>query len=258
MMTSDTKQKIKSMAGIVPIVFLWRYDLFIGIKMQTDDLVSTVFLSHLFGGSYAREKMDYTVSVLSLIAIIYITLVFSQHFVKDIEENCEYLFTRYKNRMTWYIRRLVSLFAWGVIGIGIVLTMYAGNAVVESSAAITLEDIKMFFCVYGMLVFFFYVSVLAINYIALYKGSVVGIVSYYSVVFFSSALTLVAQKRGMNEAWFHILNPMSNIYISWNFTNIHVLWGILYFVLICSVLISCIWIKIRKMDLGINQDKEKV
>jgi len=99
--------------------------------------------------------MDYTVSVLSLIAITYITLVFSQHFVKDIEENCEYLFTRYKNRMSWYIRKLVSLFVWGVIGVGIILAMYAGNAVVESSAAITLEDSKMFFCVYGMLVFIF-------------------------------------------------------------------------------------------------------
>lgn len=258
MITADTKRKIRSVAGIVPIVFLWRYDLFIGVKTQTSAPVSTVFLSHLFGGSYAKEKMDYTVSVLSLIAIIYITLVFSQHFVKDIEENCGYLFTRYKNRRTWYIRKLVSLFAWGVIGVGIVLAMYAGNAVIESSATITLEDCKMFFCVYSMLVFFFNVSVLAINYIALYKGSVVGIVSYYSSVFFSSALTLLAQKSGMNQAWFHILNPMSNIYISWNFTNIHVLWGILYFVLICILLLGSIWIKIRKMDLGINQDKEKV
>ena len=258
MITSDTKQKIRSMALVLPIVFLWRYDLFIGMKTRTKDPVSTVFLSHLFGGSYAREKMDYTVSVLSLIAIIYITLVFSQHFVKDIEENCEYLFTRYKNRSTWYIRKLGNLFVWGMIGVGLVLFMYAGNAIVESSAAITLEDIKMFFCVYFMLFFFFYVSVLAINYIGLYKGSVVGIVGYYSIVFFSSALTLMEQRREMDWEWFHILNPMSNIYISWNFTDAHVLCGILYFILVCIVFICCIWIKIRKMDLGINQDKERV
>ena len=258
MITSNTKQKIKSMACIVPIVFLWRYDLFIGVKTQTNAPVSTVFLSHLFGGSYAKEKMDYTVSVLSLIAVIYITLVFSQHFAKDIEENCEYLFTRYKNRKTWYIKKLASLFVWGMIGIGIFLAMYVWNAVMESSASLTIEDCKMFFCVYSMLFFFFYVSVLAINYIALFKDSVVGIVSYYSVVFFSSALTVLAQKNGMNQAWFHILNPMSNIYISWNFTNLRVISGILYFLLICIFLTGSIWIKIRKMDLGISQEKEKI
>jgi hypothetical protein len=255
MTAPDIKRKLKGIAGVFPIVFLWRYDLFLDSKEQTDEQVSTVFLSHLFGGSYAREKMDYTVSVLSLIAIIYLTLLFSRHFVKDMEENCEYLFTRYKSRRNWYIRRLVSLFGWGSIGVGIVLAMYAGNAVVESSAPITWEDGKMFFCVYGMLVFFFYVSVLAINYISIYKGSIVGIVSCYSVIFFSSALTLLAQKRGMNQAWFHLLNPMSNIYISWNFTDIHVLWGILYFVLLSAVLIGSMWIKIRRMDLGIQKGR---
>lgn len=258
MITAEMKQKIRGVAGIIPIVFLWRYDLFIEMKTQTNAPVATVILSHLFGGSYAREKMDYTVSVLNLIAIIYLTLLFSQYFVKDIQESCEYLFTRYKNRMTWYLKKLMGLFVWGLIGIGIILFMYTVNAMVESSASITFGDVKMFICVYVMLVFFFLMSVLAINYIALYKGIVVGIVGYYCVVFFSSALTLVAQKNGINQAWFHILNPMSNIYIGWNFTNIHVIEGILYFIVLCSVLTGCIWMKIRKMDLGIHQNKENI
>lgn len=51
---------------------------------------------------------------------------------------------------------------------------------------------------------------------------------------------------------------MSNIYIGWNFTDLHVLLGIIYFVVICIIFIGCIWIKIRKMDLGINIEKENV
>ena len=258
MLTSDVKRKIISMAGLILMVFLWRYDLFIGMKKQTDAPIATVFLSHLFGGSYAREKIDYTVSVLSLIAIMYITLLFSQHFIKDMAENCVYIFTRYKSRKRWNIKKLYSLLAWGAVGIGIVLIMYAINAVVESTAAISLEDGKMFLCVYCMLVFFFYVSVLAINYIALYKGSIVGIVSYYSVVFLSSIITLLSQNSEKKQIWIHILNPMSNIYIGWNFTDLHVLLGIIYFVVICIIFIGCIWIKIRKMDLGINIEKENV
>ena len=63
------RRRFKYIFLIVPLVIMYRPLLFFG-NQYSDASVGSIFLSNMFGGSYAVSKIKITLSVMSLFSII--------------------------------------------------------------------------------------------------------------------------------------------------------------------------------------------
>lgn len=88
----------------------------------------------------------------------------------------------------------------------------------------------------------------------MYQGTTIGFVIYYSGLAISTIAALMIQKMtNKNIAQIlHCINPMSNIFVSWNFSNIYVIWGIGYYLILCVLISILLWKIIKKREIGIN------
>ena len=247
------KKKYKAVFLIIPLILLYRYDL-VFFAESTGKSVSEVFLMHLFGGSYHMEKMDLAVSVLGLVGIVFVTLLFADYIVRDLTENAEYIFCRYINRRGWYLKKLRDLFLYCNLGIFLCCSFYVINAVYESNKPITTRDIFLILCTYIMLLLFTYCSVLCINLLSLFSDTTIAFVVFYSILIISSMMTIFIQGLSNEKiiGVLHKVNPMSNIFVSWNFNNFHVLWGMGYYVILSLLVIFVLWKKVKYYEIGIG------
>lgn len=249
------KKKYKYILGILPIVLLFRYDLvFFLNKDMEDDTVGEVALSHLFGGSFQMEQLNITESVFGLFPLIYFSLLFADYIVHDFFANAEYIFTRYTSRAIWYRRKLLGTAVYSMIGVFLTLLLYVYCGVRESGQPITCKDITLIVCTYVMLLLFLYFGTICLNIFVMYYGTTIGFVIYYSGLAISTIIALMIQKmpnKGIAQI-LHCINPMSNIFVSWNFSDIYVIWGIGYYCTLCILISILLWRIIKRREIGIN------
>lgn len=247
------KKRYKYIFGVIPLVLLFRYDLILYAE-KNDDAVSEIFLSHLFGGSYDMEKIKISLSILGLLGIVYFSLLFVDYIVQDVFVNAEYIFSRYTNRRKWYCKKLMGAAGYSLLGIFLYLLLYVYAGVRESEQTITGQDMMLILCTYIMLVLFLYFSIVCINICVLYHGTTIGFILFYSGLIISTILTLVLQRMpNQNVAlMLHRFNPMSNIFVSWNFSNIYVMWGMGYYAVLCILVSVVLWKIVKKYEIGIN------
>lgn len=247
------KKKYKYIFLIIPLVLLYRYDLVL-FGDSTEESVGECFLSHLFGGSYRMEHLNLSISILGLLGIIFLSLLFADYIVHDISENTEYIFSRYSNRKIWYREKLLGTFGYCNLGIFLYILFYIFRAVQESQCGITQKDILLILCTYIMLVLFSYFSIVCINLLVFYYGISIGFVLYYSALIISSITAYIIQKfpHTTTTGVLHRINPMSNIFVSWNFNSSYILWGMGYYFVICVLVSYVLWRKIKKHEIGIN------
>uniref|UniRef100_UPI0040567C2E hypothetical protein n=1 Tax=Agathobacter sp. TaxID=2021311 RepID=UPI0040567C2E len=247
------KKKYKNIFLLVPLVLLYRYDLLF-FPQKTNEHVGEVFLMHLFGGSYDMEKADLTVSVVGLVGIIFLSLLFADYIICDLRESAEYIFTRYMGRKKWYLRKLGELFAYCNVGIFLYILFYVLNAVFESEKQIAKEDILVIVCTYIMLLLFTYCITLSINLLSLFFDTTIGFIICYTIIIISSMGMIGIQ--GMESEQIaeilHKANPMSNLLVSWNFSNTHILWGITYYTLLTAIVSLLLWRKIKNYEIGLS------
>lgn len=249
------KKKYKYIFCILPIVLLFRYQLVFSIdEYYIEDTVGEVFLSHLFGGSFQMEKLHFIQSVFGLFPLIYFTILFADYIVQDFFANAEYIFTRYTNRIAWYKRKLLGTAGYSIIGVFLILLFYVYSGIRESGYPVTSKDIMLILCTYIMLYLFLYFSTICLNIFVMYQGTTIGFVIYYSGLAISTIAALMIQKMtNKNIAQIlHCINPMSNIFVSWNFSNIYVIWGIGYYLTLCVLISILLWKIIKKQEIGIN------
>ncbi len=248
------KKKYVSIFFLLPIICVYRFDLFLYAEPM-DERIGEVFLMHFFGGSYKMDELDMTVSVLGLIGIVFLDLLFSDYIAQDIRVNSEYIFSRYSNRLVWYVKKLKGVMAYSVLGIILYMLPYACNAQMTATQRIGSQDIQILLCTFLMLSLFLYCSILVINLFSIRFGNSIGFLITYTILIVSTILTMNLQKIHSGQPivmLIHRLNPMSNILVSWNFNDIYVKWGIGYY-LGLGVLLSLIgWIKLRKIEIGIR------
>ena len=116
------------------------------------------------------------------------------------------------------------------------------------------RDWQLILCTYIMLVLFVYFNIICINIGVMKYGTTIGFIIFYSVLIISTILTLFIQKLPNQQVAMvlHRLNPMSNIFVSWNFSSFYVRWGMMYYLVLCIVSTLFMWCKARKYEIGIN------
>lgn len=250
------KRKYKHIFWLLPLVLLYRYDLlFFPEKM--DEQVGEVFLMHLFGGSYDMEKANLTLSVVGLFGIVFLSLLFADYIICDLKENAEYIFSRYIERKTWYLKKLGGLFAYCNLGIILYLVFYVINAIFEAEQKITKEDILVIFCTYIMLLLFTYCIIISINLTALFFDTTIGFIICYSIMIISSIqmISIQGMEHSKITEFLHRLNPMSNILVSWNFGDAYVRFGIMYYVFFAIGISLLLWRKVKNYEIGLSTKK---
>lgn len=249
-------KKYKYIFLILPLIFLYRYDLFLFPEKATES-VGEIFLTHMFGGSYHLEKANLHLSVVGLVGIIYMSLLFSDYITADLLECADYIFVRYDRRRKWIVRKLYGLSLYCALGIFLYVLLYIQNALTESCRHITKKDIQVILCTYVMLLVFSYCMIILINGLALRLGTTIGFIISYSLLILSSMLTIAIQNLGNIRIAnvLHKINPMSNILVSWNFTDFHVLWGLGYFVVLAICLSSLLWYEVKHYEIGLGYIK---
>lgn len=247
------KKKYKYLFGVIPIILLFRYDLILYAE-KNEDAVGEIFLAHLFGGSYNMEEIKVSLSVLGLLGIVYFSLLFVDYIVQDFFVNAEYIFSRCSNRKKWYCKKLMGTAGYSMIGIFLYLLFYIFAGIRESEQRIDMQDVMLIFCTFIMLMLFLYFSIVCINICVLYHGTTIGFILFYSGLIVSTIFTLILQKQPNQKLALilHRLNPMSNIFVSWNFSNSYVIWGMGYYVVLCVLASVILWNIVKKYEIGIN------
>lgn len=248
------KKKYKYIFLVIPLVLLFRYDL-VFFPDTTGERVGEVFLMHLFGGSYRMEKANLTISVTGLIGIIFLTLLFADYVIHDLTESAEYIFSRATDRRKWYQKKLGELLGYCNLGIFLYIFFYIWVGIRESTQSLQKDDFSLILCTYVMLVLFVYCSVLFINLLSLIYNLTIGFVIYYSVMVISSMAMIFIQ--GISDPVLsevlHRINPMSNVLVSWNFSDSYVIWALGYYSILAIVLSLILWSRVKKFNIGVDR-----
>lgn len=250
------RRRYKYIFLIIPLVFLYRPFLFLG-SYQLDEWVSGIFLSNMFGGSYAREKVEIVLAVTSLFGILIMNILLGDYISKDFFENGEYIFSREHNKGKWFIQRAIDLSKYCVLGTVLYVGLYAIGSVMKSSKEVEIRDVILIGITAVMIFEFSYLSTLLINVLALRVGTSIAFVITYSVFIVSDIITFFLQGGEQNMAIMvlHYINPMSNMTISWNYSQGYVYWSVIYFgIMIMSVLYAGKQIAL-KYEIGIKHNE---
>lgn len=245
--------KLKKILWLIPIILIYRYDLILYAEPM-EDRVGEVFLMHFLGGSYNMDEIDLTVSVLGLIGIIFIDIVMVDYIIEDINLCAEYVFSRYRSRSAWYLKKVIGVIIYSNIGVLLYMLPYMANALYTSEQTLDIFDVKVLVSTYVMMNLFTIFSVLLLNLVSLYHGNTISFICVYSMLIISSIVTLELQGDAANDVSkiLHRLNPMSNVLVSWNFSSSYVMGGIVYYLIASGVVALIMWNRIIKKEIGIN------
>lgn len=227
------RKQYKYIFLLIPLVFLYRPFLFFG-NYQLNESVGSLFLSNMFGGSYSREKIEIVLSVTSFFGVIIMNILFGDYICKDFFTNSEYIFTREHNKGKWFVKKALGLGSYCMLGTAIYVGLYAIGSIMKSSRPVAISDITVIAFTAIMVFEFTYMTALLINVLALKFGTSIAFVITYSICIVSEIITFCLQ--GMGESAFikvlHYVNPMSNMTISWNYSDWFVYWSIIYFLIL--------------------------
>lgn len=250
------KKKYKYIFLVIPLVILFRYDLvFFSETMEGN--VGEIFLMHLFGGSYQMEKANLTISVTGLIGIMYLTLLFADYVIHDMTEGAEYIFSRATGRSKWYKKKLCGLLGYCNLGVLLYIFFYIWVGIRETEQGLQKKDVLLMICTYIMLVLFTYCSILCINMLSLIYSITIGVVIYYSMVVISSMAMILIQgiSNPILSSVLHRINPMSNVLVSWNFSDFYVIWAMGYYSILAMMLGLVLWKRVKNYEIGVDKGR---
>jgi hypothetical protein len=211
-------------------VIVYRPFLFFG-SYHLEESVGTIFLSNIFGGSYSREKIEIVLSATSLFGVVIINILFGDYIARDYLVNSEYIFTRENNKGKWFINKAIGLGLYSLLGMGVYVGTYVIGAITKSRNGVTVEDITVMLLTFLMMWELVFVTTLLINIISLKVGVSISFIIVYSILIVSEMITFCMQSLPQNALvrFFHYVNPMSNITVSWNYSMGNVYWSVCYF-----------------------------
>jgi hypothetical protein len=120
-----------------------------------------------------------------------------------------------------------------------------------------MSDIILFLTVAIVVWEFTYLSTLLINILALRLGISISFVITYSVIVVSEMITYCLQKMGDNKLTklLHLLNPMSNMTISWNYSKGYISWAAVYFFILTAIVLILGTRVATKYEIGIKNSE---
>ncbi len=248
------RRKYKYIFLILPLIVIYRPFLFFG-NQYPDEGIGSIFLSNMFGGSYAIDKIKITMSVLSLFSIIIINILLSDYISGDLLQNGEYILSRVKNKKKWYIKKAAGLLGYCFLGVFLTVAIYTIGAISKSVKHISVSDVNVILQATIILSLFAFISSNLINLFALKLGQSIGFLIVYSIIIGSEILTYLLQGH-TNTVAIKILqrmNIMSNVTIGWNFTNEYVWWSITYFIILSIFTILIGRNMVNRYEIGIKK-----
>jgi hypothetical protein len=250
------KSRYRYIFVIIPLGIFYRPFLFFGSYQLIQD-VGVVFLMNMFGGSYSRENIEIVLSFTSLFGILIMNILFGDYICKDYLVNGEYIFSREQNKGKWFLKKSVGLGAYCALGTVLYVGLYALGAVLKCQVNTTMSDIILFLTVAIVVWEFTYLSTLLINILALRLGISISFVITYSVIVVSEMITYCLQKMGDNKLTklLHLLNPMSNMTISWNYSKGYISWAAVYFFILTAIVLILGTRVATKYEIGIKNSE---
>lgn len=249
------KKKYKYVFAVIPLMILFRPFLFFCGKNEVNEPVASTFLTNMFGGSYGRDKVEITLAVQSLAAITIIIILLSDYISGDIKENGEYIFTRLINKKVWYLKKCINMFFYCLMGVVITVVPYAVMSAVTSQQSLRKTDIAVILQTIIMLSVFSFFCCQVINVISMKIDVNVAVLIMYSIIAVSLIIVYAAQSIKNKYIAMNILkfNIISNVVVSWNFSQSFVLWGMFYFICI-NILIFIVGSKVvENIEIGIRR-----
>lgn len=232
------RKQYKYIFLLIPLVLLYRPFLFFG-NYQLDESVGNLFLRNLFGGSYSREQIEIVLSMTSFFGVIVMNILFGDYICKDFFSNSEYIFTREQNKGKWFLKKAFGLGGYCILGTMLYVGIYAMGSIMKSSRNVEVYDVTIMVFTTIMLLEFTYLTTLLVNVLALKFGTTIAFVITYSICIGGEIITFCLQKMDGSTLvkTLHYVNPMSNMTISWNYSDWSNYWSILYFFALNVVLL---------------------
>lgn len=251
------RRRFKYIFLIVPLVIMYRPLLFFG-NQYSDASVGSIFLSNMFGGSYAVSKIKITLSVMSLFSIIIINILLSDYISGDLLNNGEYIFCRVKNRRKWFIKKCFGLMGYSFAGVCLTVSLYSIGAVLKSNKNIMYSDVSVIFQTVLILFLFTVMSSNLINIFSLRYGISISFLIVYSIIVVSTILIYIFQKYENIKAFgiMQRMNIMSNVIIAWNFSDKYIWYSMTYFLVLNLIIIFAGVSIVQNYEIGIKNKEQ--
>ena len=185
----------------------------------------------------------------------FIIILLSDYISGDIKENGEYIFTRLINKKVWYLKKCINMFFYCLMGVVITVVPYAVMSAVTSQQSLRKTDIAVILQTIIMLSVFSFFCCQVINVISMKIDVNVAVLIMYSIIAVSLIIVYAAQSIKNKYIAMNILkfNIISNVVVSWNFSQSFVLWGMFYFICI-NILIFIVGSKVvENIEIGIRR-----
>lgn len=248
-----TKDYIKCLY-IIPYIFLGNFMDIISTYKFTGDIYQR-FLQDLFQGSYHLEKVNIFVSITGIGYIVIHNILFGSIIYKDTYDSAEYIFTRYDGRLKWYVKKVFRIIETSILCnllyVGLRFLIIIKNA----ASPITKIDINIFISVFIIMTLFTIFSTLLVNVMALFFGSNIALIGLYVMEGFSTIIALLHSADDISTT-FLWLNPMSNILISWNYSNVQSFIPSIYFIITIAIIAFVGYKKVVNMDILLKKNDD--
>lgn len=240
---------------IIPPTFLYSIDDFMFGK--NNNAIGFSLAGKVLGEISLNENKVFVLVAESLFYLIIFNILYGNFISEDFRYCSVYLFSRLKNRKTWFYKKVLKLFtlasSYTLIFLGTNLFICIHN----STSNLNHYTWKIFFILFCMLTMILTLTTLTINLISLKFGNIIGFILVYITILVLIYIAIKGQNMPIIRK-FPILmsiNPVSGI--SFNFSEmpyIQVVISIYYFILIIAAFIFGA-IYVNKLDIALSDSE---
>lgn len=236
---------------IMPIVLLKYMNemLSVSAKVRT---TNQVFANKLFDTQTIMKDKILIVAVENIVLVVVFSIIFGMYIYKDFIANGPYIFTRLKSREKWFFskeRDLMCYSAWYTFWyiISILLVSY----IVSTERNVNLGTLKIFVLLWFVYTMIMYMSVLFINFLAVYVDSYISFAIVYSVMIGLVELAIQSHDFMLvhNMGMVELMNPMAMFTIYVQKSYYIMIFGLLYSMVIIGVISVLVAKKLRKVEI---------
>lgn len=202
MIKIEKKQIIKTFLAIPLCILLSCYDLISQPDMYD---IEELFVQKIFGRISFYDSSAYFITMQNLVFVILFNLIFSGYIASYFRYSCVYVFSRLKNRRSWYSSRIVELMIYAFIYVTLFL---GGNLIVcihKSVLSLESEAWKTIFLLLFLSFLLVVNTTLAINILSIRWGTTM---SFFVIQVLMFLLVLLAIFT-CNITWAAVINPVS-------------------------------------------------
>lgn len=244
--------------SIVPIVLLYNVLIFAS-ETNVDMPISEMLAGSLFGSLEVGNLKSFALVIEKMFYIIIFNLLFGTYIYKDFIVSSVYLFSRLKNRKTWFFKKSTELllfaacYAFLFLGTLLLLCIY------RSQYSLDTESVKMLVLLWFAITLFLTFVTLLINLFAIRYGSNVAFIIVYIALMGLVTLSLASRTFSIIEEnpYYLLFNPVAAIILNMIDNLTMQLVASLYYCLLICIVILVGAVYINRLDIALI-DNESV